>query len=263
VALQATGGSPPADRAVATAAGMIRAVYSADPEPGSEVRRLYEQRYDLRGAPDGPPVPWVAQGDATAPITLWRWGVVTVAMVYAVAASFRRREQLRRLSLEDVRRTLAPLGTRVLAGLLDALPVVASAVAFVMYMEARGFDAVTTGWYAHPITWAGLALYLLHTTASEVLTGRTMGKALVGLRVVSLDGSVPDRGQLLTRNLLRIIDAGLLFIPVLLVPFSPLRQRVGDAAAGTLVVAAGDGGGEGENAAAGRDNDGDGEGGGR
>jgi uncharacterized RDD family membrane protein YckC len=237
VSLEGTAAGRPSQRDLAIAAGMIRAVYMTDQGPAREPR-LFEQRYDLRGAPDGPPVPWVAQADVTTPITVWRWGVVTVAMVYAVAASFRRREQMRRLSLEQVRRNLAPTGTRLLAGILDALPVFASMVVFLMRLDARGFEAATNGWYADPITWIGLGLYLLHTTASEVLTGRTMGKAMVGLRVVSLDGSVPDRGQLLTRNLLRIIDVGLLFIPALLVPLSPLRQRVGDAAAGTLVVSA-------------------------
>ena len=47
---------------------------------------------------------------------------------------------------------------------------------------------------------------------------------IFGLRVVSLDGTTPTRGQFLTRNLLRVVDAGLAFLPVLLVPFSPLRS---------------------------------------
>src|SRR5581483_6764373 len=66
--------------------------------------------------------------------------------------------------------------------------------------------------------------------------GRTLGKWIFGLRVASLDGKPPTRGQFLTRNLLRVVDAGLYFLPALLVPFSPLRQRPGDTAAGTVVV---------------------------
>ena len=60
----------------------------------------------------------------------------------------------------------------------------------------------------------------------------------MSLRVISLDGKPPTRGQMVTRNLLRLIDAGLIFLPVLLVPFSPLRQRAGDTAAGTVVITA-------------------------
>ena len=55
---------------------------------------------------------------------------------------------------------------------------------------------------------------------------------LVGTRVISLDGSRPSPAAIVTRNLLRPFDVILLFVPLL----SPLRQRVGDMAAGTIVV---------------------------
>jgi len=79
-------------------------------------------------------------------------------------------------------------------------------------------------------------LYLLHTTVSEVASARTLGKLVFGLRVVSLDGTRPSAGALLTRNLLRLIDLALGFFPLVLLVYSPLRQRAGDVAAGTLVV---------------------------
>ena len=53
---------------------------------------------------------------------------------------------------------------------------------------------------------AGTLLYLLHTTLSEMLAARTLGKMALGLRVVALDGTRPTPGALLTRNLLRVID---------------------------------------------------------
>jgi uncharacterized RDD family membrane protein YckC len=57
-----------------------------------------------------------------------------------------------------------------------------------------------------------------------------------GLRVVGLDGGRARPGALLTRNLLRVIDLSVFFFPLVLVLYSPLRQRAGDVAAGTLVV---------------------------
>ena len=54
--------------------------------------------------------------------------------------------------------------------------------------------------------------------------------------MVGLDGQRPGPGPLLTRNLLRIIDLLIAFFPLVLVLYSPLRQRAGDVAAGTLVV---------------------------
>lgn len=91
----------------------------------------------------------------------------------------------------------------------------------------------------------GLALLLLflltwwYMVLFEVLwLGRTPGKYLCGLRVLQTNGSPPDWGCSLLRNLLRLID----LLPVaytlgLVCSLSNRRfQRVGDLVAGTLVV---------------------------
>ena len=82
-------------------------------------------------------------------------------------------------------------------------------------------------------------LYLLHTSLAEALFGRSIGKACCRLRVVGLDGRPASPGAIVTRNMLRIIDLAMVFFPLLLILFSPLRQRAGDVAAGTLVVLSG------------------------
>jgi uncharacterized RDD family membrane protein YckC len=56
-----------------------------------------------------------------------------------------------------------------------------------------------------------------------------------GLRVVKIDGSRPGRGAIVIRNLLRIVELWMILL-LLVVVISPLRQRVGDVAAGTVVV---------------------------
>ena len=127
------------------------------------------------------------------------------------------------------------------AGVIDALPAIAGWVYYADKIGAAELAGAVVGGAAASapaelIFGGSVLLYLLHTTLFEVLTGRTPGKMIFGLRVVSLDGTPPTRGQFLTRNLLRVVDVGLAFLPVLLVPFSPLRQRPGDTAAGTLVV---------------------------
>jgi uncharacterized RDD family membrane protein YckC len=238
VALESTRGSPPAMRTAAYALGLVRSIFVRDGE-------LYQQSYDrLTGAPADTAAPLPLPSGAAIPLTLLRYGIVTGAMLYAIGASFRRREQLRSLKIDPAALPLAPAGARLVAGAIDALPVIA---AWAFYYQRMGFSeligAVTGGsGPADPIVevvlWASFAVYLAHTTISEVLVGRTLGKVIMGLRVISLDGKPPTRGQLVTRNLLRLIDAGLIFLPVLLVPFSPLRQRAGDTAAGTVVVTA-------------------------
>jgi uncharacterized RDD family membrane protein YckC len=59
---------------------------------------------------------------------------------------------------------------------------------------------------------------------------------IMGLRVVNLDGSTPDAPSLLIRNFLRVVDIGLAGVTLVFILFSPLRQRIGDVAAGTVVV---------------------------
>jgi uncharacterized RDD family membrane protein YckC len=81
-----------------------------------------------------------------------------------------------------------------------------------------------------------MGVYLLLTTTMELITrGRSVGKLLTKTRVAALDGSRASASALLVRNLLRVIDI-LLFFPLSFVLFSPLRQRVGDMAGGTIVI---------------------------
>ncbi len=81
-----------------------------------------------------------------------------------------------------------------------------------------------------------MLLYLIHTASSEALTGRTIGKMVMGLHVVRADGGTPDVSSLLIRNFLRVVDLGLMGVPLIFIVYSPLRQRIGDVAAGTMVI---------------------------
>ena len=69
---------------------------------------------------------------------------------------------------------------------------------------------------------------------TEILMhGRTPGKRIVGLRVVTREGGSASTGALLTRNLLRIVD---LVVGVPLMAIDPLSRRLGDRLEGTIVV---------------------------
>ncbi len=85
-----------------------------------------------------------------------------------------------------------------------------------------------------------LAIYELHVTVGELIFARSLGKWILGLRVVDLTGQRPGFVALLTRNLFRIPE--LIAIVVLVFMFvSPDRQRIGDILARTVVVQANDG----------------------
>jgi len=72
----------------------------------------------------------------------------------------------------------------------------------------------------------------------EAMWGATLGKMLLRLRVVKTDGTPISWSESVIRNLLRIID-GLPFayiVGAILIWNSPLRQRLGDRVAKTVVV---------------------------
>jgi len=70
-------------------------------------------------------------------------------------------------------------------------------------------------------------------TQELLLKGRTLGKIAVHLRVVGRSGGAATVGQILTRNLIRPVD---IFVGMPLIALDPLGRRLGDRAAGTLVV---------------------------
>ncbi len=74
---------------------------------------------------------------------------------------------------------------------------------------------------------------------SEHLTGgRSIGKRLVGLRVIGQDGLPLTPRASLVRNLLRAVDVlpGSYVVGLVAIVASPKSQRLGDLAAGTIVV---------------------------
>jgi uncharacterized RDD family membrane protein YckC len=73
----------------------------------------------------------------------------------------------------------------------------------------------------------------------SLLRGQTPGKRAIGLRVIRENGLPPSPGQILIRNLLRIADMlppPTYLVGALSVLLSKRGQRLGDMAAGTLVI---------------------------
>lgn len=81
---------------------------------------------------------------------------------------------------------------------------------------------------------------LAYFIGSESLTGRTLGKLVLGTRVETDGGGHPSWGKVASRNLMRIVDGLPVFYLVGFVAAlsNEERQRLGDMAAGTVVVRA-------------------------
>ena len=79
---------------------------------------------------------------------------------------------------------------------------------------------------------------LYHPIVETLLRGISPGKRFVGLRIATLAGGVPNPGPLLLRNLFRLIDSAPIFygVGLLMTMFNRNGQRLGDLAAGTLLV---------------------------
>ncbi len=223
---------PPAfvsQQAIAFAASRIHLL---SPGEDKNAGKLVDQDFDAEtGVRTGPAmlvplVPLSAFPDIGGPMQF----VVWAALAFAIGSSLRWRKvmQGRVFNLEEL--NLAPLGMRLAAGLIDLVPALLPMLILLRHPDAPPQLIVQI------IEWAVGPLYLLHTTAIESAFGRSLGKMLMGLRVISIDGSAPTLGSLLIRNLLRVIDIGLMFLPLAVILFSRLRQRTGDVAAGTLVV---------------------------
>lgn len=136
----------------------------------------------------------------------------------------------------DLDMQLAGLGSRSVAGsvdlLLKLLLIAALAVALLVFPGGGGFAAAA-------FSAATFATYFGYDIAFEVLGGgRTPGKRWSGLRVVGEGGDPIGVRRSLIRNLVRVIDGPgtLYFLGSIAILLSARSQRLGDLAAGTLVV---------------------------
>lgn len=99
-----------------------------------------------------------------------------------------------------------------------------------------GNDSGEVVWVALQITGIPVVLYYL---LSEIwMNGQSVGKKITRIRVINMTGGRPSLGQFIIRWLLRPVDFGLTFWlgGLLSVVFTKYSQRLGDIAAGTILV---------------------------
>lgn len=225
-------GSAPSSRTVAFFSSAIRMV--ADVQG-----KLIEQDFAAdTGMPGGPPATLkVPEIGPISRLQSLQFIVVSVALAIAVFGSFRQRMTVRGTPLKPEEIPLAPYGRRLAAGLIDASPLILAVGAAVAHFHGTAPDLdPATEVIILVVYWASSFFYVLYTTIMEALLGRSIGKVMLGLRIILIDGSPPPPAALVTRNLLRLIDVGVFFLPLVMVLLFPLRQRAGDVAAGTIVI---------------------------
>ncbi len=84
---------------------------------------------------------------------------------------------------------------------------------------------------------ASIPVLLYHLLSEVTLNGQSIGKKLLGIKVISESGNRPSFYQFLLRWLIRPFETIFFFIPVFLcMLISRKNQRFGDLAAGTLLI---------------------------
>lgn len=139
---------------------------------------------------------------------------------------------------------LAGLGSRAAAALVDTLVATGALVFLSWLLHLVGLAApggALTGWVLAVVflfvTFAFLAYFVL----LEALNGgRTLGKQLLGIRVVMGTGHAVTPTAAVVRGLFRVLDCYLPVLPFLpglaMIFLHPRNQRLGDLVAGTIVV---------------------------
>lgn len=133
---------------------------------------------------------------------------------------------------------IVSIGERILAFFIDAFILYLYSILVNLVGEAIGYvydDRWTQrGLVALIFLPAMFYSLLMHT----IFNGRTAGKMLLKMRVVKVDGSPVHWSNYLVRWMLRLVDIWLFMgsIGILTILFSERKQRLGDAAAGTVVI---------------------------
>lgn len=84
--------------------------------------------------------------------------------------------------------------------------------------------------------YAAAAIGILDLVVLQALTGASVGKHALGLRVVNEQGEPAGFGRTIVRGLLLVVDGGIFLIGLIAMLSTRFHRRLGDLAAGTYVV---------------------------
>jgi len=142
----------------------------------------------------------------------------------------------------------ASLGSRIVAILLDhlILGIIAAIIvlplglgAALFSLPAVGSAGLMRGEVLAPLGALNFLLWLLYFTYFESSSGQTLGKRIMGIKVVKESGEQLTPIDAFIRTILRLIDGFALYlIGFILVLVSAKKQRLGDMAVGSIVVKA-------------------------
>lgn len=139
----------------------------------------------------------------------------------------------------DIDYEVAGLGERILARLID---LAIFAALFFLGLFSGAMASANTGsntiWVVLGIIY--LVVLIFYDLVFEIfMNGQSIGKRILKIKVISLDGSQPRVGQFVLRWLFRIVDFLIIEPGVVALVVAAIRdkpQRVGDIVAGTMLI---------------------------
>jgi len=129
----------------------------------------------------------------------------------------------------------AHLGDRMLAYIIDSFVIGAYIILSIILLLSMDID-FEDSWSIYLIL--NLPAFLYYVLLETFMNGKTVGKGLMHIRVVKLDGSEPNFSSYFVRWILRIVDVVFTSggVAVMTILLRGKGQRVGDIAAGTTVI---------------------------
>lgn len=134
---------------------------------------------------------------------------------------------------------LIGLGERIVAFLIDGLILITYLTIMENLMDISDVFSSSDSWTRRGMLGLlSLPAFFYSLLCHIIFSGQTIGKMIMKIKVVRLDGAPTQWYNLLVRWMLRIIDIWLFFssIGVLSIMLSDKKQRIGDSAAGTVVI---------------------------
>ncbi len=139
----------------------------------------------------------------------------------------------------DIDYEVAGLGERILARLIDL------AIFFLVFLLGLFIMGITESFHLSDVG-VGVViviyatLFVFYDLIFEVfMNGQSIGKRIMKIKVISLDGAQPRFGQYLMRWLFRIVDFAFIepgVVALVAAAVSEKPQRVGDMVAGTILI---------------------------
>lgn len=132
---------------------------------------------------------------------------------------------------------LGSLGDRMVGAVIDEIIKIAYGI-IVMASFVFGNTRIFSGAYLFFIFLLALPFVFYNLASELLLNGQSVGKKVMGIKVISLSGEQPAFSQYLNRWVFRIVDFTLsgYMVGMITVAATEKKQRLGDLIAGTVLV---------------------------